>query len=322
MSYQGLRIIDFHVHFPTAKPMMGGTYPDRSAHPRGPDKAAVIKGWAAMYNQEWRLAWDFPAPEGEQRGDEEQAARWYGEAERYGLERVVFVTGGGNENLAGIVARHPDKFIGFAHHSPFMPGAAAELEHAVSDLGLKGYKILAPALDGAIDDPALWPVWEVAERHNVPVLIHFGILGSGGGVAWHDNINPLRLHDVARAFPTVNFVVPHFGCGYVREMLHLAWSCANVCVDTSGSNQWVRWMPEELSVKKLFRKYLETIGPQRIVFATDSSWFPRGFAIRYLQDQLRDCRELGVSEPALQAIFAGNAARLLKLDQPPEGGKP
>jgi uncharacterized protein len=311
--YQDLRIIDFHVHFPTAKPMMGASYAGRDEHPRGPEQAAVIRGWAKMYNAEWRLAWDFPAPDQAEASDEDLADRWAGEITRYGLDRVAFVTGGGNDNLAGVVARHPEKFIGFAHHSPFDVGAAAELERGVTKLGFRGYKLLAPALDRPLDDRAAWPVWEVAEKHDIPVLIHFGTLGSGGGVGWHQNINPLMLHDVARAFPKVNFVIPHFGCGYVREALHLCWSCANVHIDTSGSNQWVRWMPEELTVKMLFRKYLETIGPERLIFATDSSWFPRGFAIRYLQDQLRDCRDLGLSHDVLQAIFAGNAARLLKL---------
>jgi predicted TIM-barrel fold metal-dependent hydrolase len=312
--YQDLHIVDFHVHFPTSKPMMGGSYADHGEHPRGPDQAAVIRSWTKMYNQEWRLAWDFPQPEADGRSDEEQADRWAAEVERYGLDRVVFVTGGGNDNLAAAVARHTDKFVAFAHHNLFAPDAAAELERAVTQLGFRGYKLLAPALEKPIDDKSAWPVWEVAEQYDIPVLIHFGILGSGGGVAWHENINPLRLHDVARAFPTVMFVVPHFGCGYLRETLQLCWSCANIYVDSSGSNQWVRWMPEELTTKMLFRKYLETIGPERLIFATDSSWFPRGFAVRYLQDQLRDCRELNVSHEALQAVFGGNAARLLKLE--------
>ncbi|HID29827.1 MAG TPA: amidohydrolase, partial [Desulfobacterales bacterium] len=149
--------------------------------------------------------------------------------------------------------------------------------------------------------------------YGIPVLIHFGILGDGGGIAWHQNINPLRLHDVAKAFPGVNFVIPHFGCGYLRETLHLCWACRNVYVDTSGSNDWMRWMPGDLTVKALFRKYLETIGPERIIFGSDSSWFPRGFAVRYLQDQVRACRELGLSHDALQKIFGSNAARLLKI---------
>ncbi len=313
MSYQGLAIIDFHVHFPTAKPMMGGSYADHAEHPRGPDKEAVIRGWQKMYNEDWRLAWDFPAPDKEPHDDRALVERWAAEVERYGLDRVAFVTGGGNDNLAAAIAHYPDRFVGFAHHNLFAPKAAQELERAITQLGFRGYKLLAPALEKPIDDKSAWPVWEIAEKHGIPVLIHFGVLGSGGGVAWHENINPLKLHDVARAFPTVPFVVPHFGCGWLRETLQLCWSCANVYVDTSGSNQWVRWMPEELTTKVLFRKYLETIGPTRLLFATDSSWFPRGFAIRYLEDQLRDCRELNVPPDALAKIFGGNAARLLKL---------
>lgn len=277
-------------------------------------RANLVQEQARAYNAEWRLAWGFPAPETERRSDEEQAERWAREVERYGLTRVIFVSGGGNDNLAQVVARYPDKFVGFAHHDPFDERAAEELERAVRVLGLRGYKVLAPALPRPIDDEAAYLVWEVAARHRIPVLIHFGILGGGGGVAWHQNINPLRLHDVAKAFPEVNFIVPHFGCGYLRETLHLCWACRNVHVDTSGSNQWMRWMPGDLTVKALFRKYLETIGPERIIFGTDSSWFPRGFAVRYLQDQIRDLRELGLGHEALQKIFGSNAARLLKIE--------
>ena len=59
---------------------------------------------------------------------------------------------------------------------------------------------------------------------------------------------------------------------------------------------------------------LETIGPERIIFGTDSSYFPRGFAEPYLVQQIRDVRELNYREDDIQLIFAGNAARLLKVD--------
>ena len=72
-------------------------------------------------------------------------------------------------------------------------------------------------------------------------------------------------------------------------------------------------MDGDWTTKKLFRKYIETIGAGRIIFGTDSSYFPRGFSVRYLQDQIRDCRELGLTDEQLKAIFAGNAARLFKL---------
>lgn len=315
--YQDLHVIDFHSHFPSSKPWFGGGGPNmREAYVQrvGKERAQVARKYAMAYNKDWRLAWDFDPPESDPPDDDVQAARWAGEIDRYGLRAVGFVTGGGNDHLAKIVRQYPNKFIGFAHHNPFDENAAEELTRAVTELGLKGYKLLAPALDRPIDDEAGYPVWEACAQLGIPVLIHYGILGSGGGIAWHENINPLTLHNVAKDFPDIQFVIPHFGCGWIRETLQLAWACGNVNIDTSGSNQWVRWMDGDWTVKKLFRKYLETIGPERILFGTDSSYFPRGFAIRYLQDQIRDARELKVCHEALIMIFGGNAARLFQID--------
>jgi len=305
-------ILDFHAHFPVA----GGRDAAREAYVArwGEAKWAQVMGWLREDQRAWRRAWGFPDPE-PAGPEEEMARRWADEVDRHRLVRVAFVTGGDNDRLARIVARHPNKFVGFAHHDPFHSGAAAELDRAVRELGLRGYKLIAPLLSGRIDDERLFPVWETAERLHIPVLIHFGPLRYQGIVAG-PNINPLVLQDIARAFPGIPFVIPHFGCGYPRELLHLAWVCGNVHVDTSGSNEWVRWMPYDLTVRGLFRTFLDTVGPGRVIFGTDSSWFPRGFAVRYLEEQLRACWELGASEAEVRAIFAGNAARLLGVTLP------
>jgi uncharacterized protein len=144
-------------------------------------------------------------------------------------------------------------------------------------------------------------------------LIHFGMLGGGGGIAWNERDNPGALEQVCRDFPTIQFVVPHFGIQYVKELLFLCWACENVHVDTSGSNQWTRWMPYALTLDDLIRKFYETIGPERILFGSDSSWFPRGFSIRYLQDQIRACRFMNLPDDALRKIFGQNAVRLFRL---------
>jgi hypothetical protein len=322
--YQDLHVIDFHSHFPTSQPwfegMTGGKdwrqeYIDRV----GDRRAKIAREHAMAYNRQWRLAWDFPPPEQDSPDDETQADRWAAEIDKYGLRAVGFVTGGGNDHLASIVDRHADKFVGFAHHYLFGENAAEELKRAVTELGLRGYKLLAPILDRPVEDRAAYPVWEMCAELDIPVLIHFGIQGSGGGIGWHENINPLKLHNVAKDFPDVNFVVPHFGCAWLRETLQLCWACRNVSVDTSGSNQWIKWMPGDLTVKDLFRKYMETVGSERIIFGSDSSWFPRGFAIRYLQDQIRDARDIGLHHEDLQHIFGDNAARLLKLNLAGDG---
>jgi uncharacterized protein len=319
--FQDLHVIDFHAHFPIKGDISasGGGVRRYAAGSPAAEQAEYMRAQSERYRAAWRLAWDFPEPdpEPEAPADEQPletiADRWLAELDRYGIDRIGFATGGGNDTLARVVARHPARFIGFAHHNPFSPGAADEMERAVTNLGLRGLKILAPALERRIDDRALYPLWEVIERQGVPVLIHFGMLGAGGGISWNERDNPGALEQVCRDFPTIQFVIPHFGIQYVKELLFLCWACENVNVDTSGSNQWVRWMPYSLTLDDLIRKFYETVGPERILFGSDSSWFPRGFSIRYLQDQIRACRFMNLPDPALRKIFGENAMRLFRL---------
>jgi predicted TIM-barrel fold metal-dependent hydrolase len=312
MAYRDFPVIDFHLHLPVPEPDRIARW-QRLADDVGEKRAALLQQHAAMLHQEWRKAWGFPEMETEQYPAEVQVQRWSEELDKYEIEAAVFVTGGGNDTLGQALAKHRDRLFGFAHHEPFGAGAGDELRRCVQEYGFKGYKTLAPAHDRPIGDRATWPLWEACAELDVPALIHFGPLGAGGGTMAGPNISPLALHDVAKAFPDVNFVIPHFGCGYVRELLHLCWGCGNIYVDTSSSQQWARWMPGELTQKDLFHKYLETIGPGRLIFGTDSSWFPLGFVENYLENQIRDCRYLGVNDHDMRLIFHDNAARLLKL---------
>ena len=305
---QGIKVLDIHSHFPNS----GDWFPDYKQVSHHLSKQKEMKN-RDRQNEIWRKAYNFPVRREEVTDDQEASDRWYRDIVEKEIEVVVFVSGGGNERLAHIVGFHSDRFIGFAHHYPFAPNAADELERALTELGLKGYKILAPSLDRSISDKKLYPLWTICEKHGVPVLIHFGIIGGAGGVSTHININPLGLHDVAKEFPQVNFIVPHFGAGYPTELLHLCWACPNVHVDSSGSNQWVRWMAYPLSLQELFRRFYETIGPDRMLFATDSSWFPRTFVKTYLEDQNRIMRFLGFPDADLEKILYKNAERLLQL---------
>ncbi|MCX7027686.1 MAG: amidohydrolase family protein, partial [Spirochaetes bacterium] len=148
----------------------------------------------------------------------------------------------------------------------------------------------------------------------IPVLIHFGIMGAAGGIASHVNMSPMAIHDAAKRFPRLPFIVPHFGTGYLFELLNLCWACPNVFIDTSGSNQWMRWMPFEVTLESLFRKFRETTGTSRILFGTDSSWFPRGFTKAYLDAQLRAMGDVGYTEDEKDQVLYRNAAWLLGID--------
>lgn len=316
MSYHGLKVIDFHAHFPTSnRRRRRKSRRQRLSEKYGEEGVRTIFEQSMRHRDEWRNMWGFEPPENEAHSDEEQAARWAADLDEKGVERVNFVMGGGNDNLAKVVAMYPDRFSGFAHHSLFSEDAASELERAVNELGLSGFKVIASYQTQPIDDKALYPLWEVANGLEIPVIMHFGVLGGGGGPPTGlRNMNPLTLWEVVKAFPKITFVIPHFGAGYLRELLLLCWSCPNVHIDTSGSNQWMQWMPFDLDLRGLFRKVIETVGPERVIFGTDSSYFPRGFSLPYLREQVKACRSLGLEEGSIEKIFYRNAARLLKLD--------
>lgn len=306
-----MSIIDSHVHFETATHPLGGGKGYKEQY--GEEKWRILQEKNAVQQDRWRKAWRFPKPDPATDDIAATCDRWLQEMDAHDISHMVFVTSGTNEIMAQVVAHAPDRFVGYAHHDPGLPDAAEKLEYAITKQGLKGYKILGPGIDTPLDDPKLEPVWEVAEKYEIPILFHFGIMGGAGGIARHVNMSPMVLHDVAKAHPKLPLIVPHFGCGETKDTLFLAWACPNIYIDTSGSNQWTRWMPYPLTVRDLFLKFYQTIGPSRILFGTDSSWFPRGFVTQYFDQQMRDCVELGMHDADIEMIFSGNAKTLLKL---------
>ncbi|GGG61667.1 amidohydrolase family protein [Paenibacillus radicis (ex Gao et al. 2016)] len=311
MFRNNFQVYDIHGHLPY-RIQIGGSW----------SKHELIDRYGKERGERFRLTWDFP--EGGAAGSADDTTplidRWVQELDKYNIGGMNFLTALDNDNMADQLAHFPDRFTGFAFHPIEAPDAADELKRAVNELGLKGYKLFGPLTKIPFDDPSLKPVWTFLAEKKLPVLIHFGMLGHAGGIVHHPNINPLAIFNTAREYSDIPFIIPHFGAGYFQELLHLCWSCPNVLIDTSGSNQWVRWMPYELTLESLFRKTYELIGPERIVFGTDASGFPRGFPYRYLQDQVRVTRELRFSESDIELIFGNNARRLLGLPIPQEAG--
>lgn len=78
-----------------------------------------------------------------------------------------------NELLAETVASHPDRFLGLCT-VPMQDGeaAAAELRHAVTELGMVGVEIATTVDGGDLDDPDLEPFWAAAAELRCPLIIH------------------------------------------------------------------------------------------------------------------------------------------------------
>ncbi|KAK4609171.1 Decarboxylase orsB, partial [Fulvia fulva] len=72
------------------------------------------------------------------------------------------------------IAANPFRFSGFAALPMAFPKeAAVEPERAVKDLGLVGAMIDNHLMDGTYyDNETFWPVFETAERLDVPIYLH------------------------------------------------------------------------------------------------------------------------------------------------------
>ena len=151
------------------------------------------------------------------------------------------------------------------------------------------------------------------------VFVHCGVLSVGAraklGLPSRFEMrlgNPLHLQSLALAHPHVPIIIPHFGAGLLREALMLADVCPNLYLDTSSSNKWMRYTPG-LTLTDVFRTALDVVGSTRLLFGTDSSFFPRGWQAGILTAQRAALTAAGATDEQIADVVGGNFARLFPL---------
>ena len=269
--------------------------------PNAPADAALAK-----------LGWDAPGT------PEALADRWTAELDRHGVSRAAIMASipGDEASVEAAVARHPARFVGMFMVDPTQPEAAVRAAAAL-DRGLR-VPCLFPAMHRYdIQDARVQAVFDAcAARPGTAVFVHCGVLSVGArvklGLPSPFDIrfgNPLHLHAVAAAHPMVPIVIPHFGAGLFREALMVADLCPNVVLDTSSSNGWTKYHPG-LALSAVFEQAFKVAGPDRLLFGTDSSFFPRGWVKEVYDQQSAVLERLGAPDEVRQKILGGNFDRL------------
>jgi hypothetical protein len=169
----------------------------------------------------------------------------------------------------------------------------------------------------ALHDARVAEMFEIAStRPGTAVFVHCGVLSVGvrkklGLPSPFDMRygNPVDLHAIALAYPKVPIILPHFGAGFFREALMLADQCSNVLFDTSSSNRWIDYHPG-LTLAAAFRQALAVVGPDRLLFGTDSSFFPRGWVSDVYRSQSAALDEIGADAATREKIFGTNFSRV------------
>jgi predicted TIM-barrel fold metal-dependent hydrolase len=247
------------------------------------------------------------------------ARTWAAELDGHGVTRAALIASvpGDEASVESAVAECPDRFFGFFMVNPLEEGAVERVQIALR-CGLHAVCLFPGMHRYALSDSRAEAVIRTAAGFDGrAVFVHCGVLTVGIrkklGLASHFDMrfsNPLELHATALRNPGLKFVLPHFGAGYLREALMLADLCPNVYLDTSSSNSWMRY--EGLDLKTVFRRALDVMGAQRLLFGTDSSYFPRGWNYEIFEAQTRAMLDLGISSTDARLIIGENLPRLFE----------
>ncbi len=260
-----------------------------------------------------RIGWTDPGP------IEALADRWAAEMDRHGVARMALIASiaGDEDSVAAAVGRHPSRFVGFFMFNPAQGNIAARLSRPLGHQRLRGI-CLFPAMHGyRLDDERVREVFAAAATRGTVVFAHCGMLSVGirkklGLPSPFDMRlgDPLALAATAARFPDVPVIVPHFGAGFFREALMAADQCPNIHLDSSSSNGWMKFHPG-LTLDGVFRQAVAVAGASRVIFGTDSSFFPRGWQQPVYAAQETAARDAGLSEEDRMQVFGGNFERLL-----------
>jgi predicted TIM-barrel fold metal-dependent hydrolase len=312
-SWGEIEVCDAHVHFfsstffRTLAAQKAALKPDTEP---GTSADAIFASMAGVL--EWQMP---PADPGQ------LAEIWARELDRVNVSSAALIASapGDEDSVARAVARFPGRFYGYFMLNATAPDAPDRVRGALNGGNLQGVCLFPAMHRFSMHDARVRAILEiVASRPSAVVFVHCGVLTVGvraklGLPSPFDMSfsNPLDLHAAALEFPGIKFIVPHFGAGYFREALMLCDLCPNVYLDTSSSNSWLRYQPEGVDLAAVFRRALEVAGPGRLLFGSDSSFFPRGWHAAIFQAQADVLAKLGLSAADARLIFGGNLRRLL-----------
>lgn len=187
-----------------------------------------------------------------------------------------------NDQLGRLVARYPDRFVGFAFvHATRDAGRILEMiGQARKKWRCRGIKV------HGFDAMPTREVCEAARRFGLPMLV--------------DVVNRPEVVDMlAPQYPDVNFIIPHLG-SYTddwkahQQVIYQIARYPNVYADTSAVRQF------DYLVQAIKRA-----GPRKLLFGSDGPWTHPGL-------ELHKIRLLGLPSDQQAMVLGGNVLRLLR----------
>ncbi|MCH9736604.1 MAG: amidohydrolase family protein [Actinomycetia bacterium] len=200
-----------------------------------------------------------------------------------------------NEEVAGWVRAHPDRFAGLAAVDLDRPmEAVRELRHRVNDDGFVGLRVLPWLWRLPPTDRRYYPLFAECVQLGVPFCTQ---VGHTGPLRPSETGRPIPyIDEIALDFPELVIVCGHVGYPWTEEMIAVARKHENVYIDTSAYT--TKRLPAELIA---FTK--THTGQRKVLFGTNYPMIGHDRALDGLD-------ELGLSDAVRHDYLHANAARV------------
>ena len=253
-----------------------------------------------------------------------------------------------NDSLAELVKKYPDRFPGFIASLPMNDpqGLLVEAERAIKDLGAVGVQVYSNVLGRPLDKPETMPLFDLMASLDRPVWIH-----PARGADFPDYRSEPKSHyeiwfifgwpyetSVAMSHlvfsglfdrhPNIKIITHHLGgmIPYFEGRVGPGWDQ----LGTRTSDEDYTLLLKKLKKRPLeyFRMFyadtalfgareaticgLKFFGVEKTLFASDSPFDPEK-GPGYIRSTIEIIDSLDIAPENRQAIYEGNARRLLKL---------
>ena len=253
-----------------------------------------------------------------------------------------------NDGLADLVAKYPDRFIGFTASLPLNnpDESLKEMERAVTQLGARGIQIFTNVNGKPLDDPEFEPMFEEAHRRDLPIWMHpargpnFPDYQSESkslyeiwwtlGWPYETSVAMARMafSGLLDRLPNLKIITHHMGgmMPYFEGRVGYGWD--QLGTRTSDTDYFALLRSLKKRPIDYFRMFyadtalfgalagtkcgLDFFGVGHVVFASDAPFEPQPGL--YIRETIRVIESLDLTVEQKDRIYRRNALRLLKLE--------
>ncbi len=251
----------------------------------------------------------------------------------------------GNDELAELVRKHPDRFVSACACLPMtdVDAAVREAERAIDQLGFCGVEVFTDINGKPVDSPEFFPIYERMAAYDLPILLHPRrtstsadyageptskfLIYTNFGWPFETSLAMARLAfgGVMEKFPTLKIVTHHAGgmVPFFHKRIELSWDFNERLMGYQHDGQMHSRRPIDYykafycdtaiqgNMPALMCAY-EFFGADHMVFATDSPYDDE-MGERVYRETIPAVDAMPIGETDRRKIFEGNARRLFRL---------